>query len=349
MKTFSKLSDLPLQIDRLRLRGLELRVSDRFLRRTTEVELSGGDHVGVGEDVNYEAAEQLAFQTRGASLQLSGTFTLEEFSAYLDSVELFSAPPRYATSADYRRWAFESAALDLALQQSGVSLAGRLSLEAQPVRFVASMGLGRPPSIAPLEKLLARRPGLEFKLDAASSWDAALIRQIVELAPVRVVDFKGAYRGTIVDQAADPALYARVVTAFPRAWLEDPHTTPECVRVLEPHRDRIAWDAPIHTVADIERLDRRPRMLNIKPSRFGTLRGVCDAYDYCNANAIGMYGGGQFELGIGRGQIQYLASLFHADGCNDVAPTVFHAAAPTTRLPGSPLPPTPEETGFRWA
>ena len=36
-----------------------------------------------------------------------------------------------------------------------------------------------------------------------------------------------------------------------------------------------------------------------------------------------MYGGGQFELGPGRGQIQYLASVFHPDGPNDVAPTGF--------------------------
>ena len=34
-----------------------------------------------------------------------------------------------------------------------------------------------------------------------------------------------------------------------------------------------------------------------------------------------MYGGGQFELGHGREQIQRLASLFYADGPNDVAPS----------------------------
>ena len=33
-----------------------------------------------------------------------------------------------------------------------------------------------------------------------------------------------------------------------------------------------------------------------------------------------MYGGGQFELGPGRGQIQLLASIFHPDTPNDVAP-----------------------------
>ena len=37
-----------------------------------------------------------------------------------------------------------------------------------------------------------------------------------------------------------------------------------------------------------------------------------------------MYGGGQFELGIGRTQIQELASLFHPDMPNDVAPAEFN-------------------------
>ena len=65
-------------------------------------------------------------------------------------------------------------------------------------------------------------------------------------------------------------------------------------------------------------------MVNIKPSRLGGLRNLLDAYDYCAASGIGNYGGGQFELGVGRGQIQYLASLFHADAPNDVAPTGFN-------------------------
>ena len=52
-----------------------------------------------------------------------------------------------------------------------------------------------------------------------------------------------------------------------------------------------------------------------------------------------MYGGGQFELGPGRGQIQYLASLFHPDGPNDVAPKGYNAPEPASGLETSPLPP----------
>ena len=94
--------------------------------------------------------------------------------------------------------------------------------------------------------------------------------------------------------------------------------------MLAPHRERFSWDAPIHSIADIEALPYPPRMVNIKPSRLGGLRSLLDAYDYCAERGIGNYGGGQFELGVGRGQNQYLASLFHADAPNDVAPTGFN-------------------------
>ena len=72
-------------------------------------------------------------------------------------------------------------------------------------------------------------------------------------------------------------------------------------------------------------------MVNIKPSRLGGLRNLLDAYDYCAERGIGNYGGGQFELGVGRGQIQYLASLFHADAPNDVAPTRLQPARAARR------------------
>ena len=143
------------------------------------------------------------------------------------------------------------------------------------------------------------------------------------------VDFKGLYSGSIVDQAADPLLYRRVTDAFPEAWIEDPKLTPETDAVLAHHRERFSWDAPIHSIADIESLPYPPRMVNIKPSRLGGVQNLLDAYDYCAQRGIGNYGGGQFELGVGRGQNQYLASLFHADAPNDVAPTGFGIGDPT--------------------
>jgi hypothetical protein len=78
------------------------------------------------------------------------------------------------------------------------------------------------------------------------------------------------------------------------------------------------------------------------------VRRLTEALDYCAEEGIRPYGGGQFELGPGRGQIQYHASLFHPDAPNDVAPGGFNLPDPAPGLPASPLTPVPSETGFRW-
>jgi hypothetical protein len=71
------------------------------------------------------------------------------------------------------------------------------------------------------------------------------------------------------------------------------------------------WDVPIRCRHDIAALPVRPRMISMKPSRFGTVKALLDTYDYCARAGIGTYGGGQFEVGPGRPQIQLLASIFH--------------------------------------
>ena len=248
----------------------------------------------------------------------------------------------------YRIWAYESAALDLALRQGGTSLHEVLGRQSRPLTFVVSLRLGEPPSLAPVTQRLERYPTLRFKLDPTVSWDEQLIAELVATGAVDSVDFKGLYEGTPVDQPADPQLYARVIEAFPDAWIEDPKLTPEIDELLTPHRDRITWDANIHSIADIESLPFAPRMVNLKPSRLGGIKPLFDAYDYTAQRSIGAYGGGQFELGVGRGQIQYLASIFHPDTPNDTSPAGFHVPEPPPGLPSSPLPPTPSATGFRW-
>jgi hypothetical protein len=59
-------------------------------------------------------------------------------------------------------------------------------------------------------------------------------------------------------------------------------------------------------------------------------------------------GGGMGELGVARGQIQLLASMFHPDTDNDVAPSAFNLPEPPPGIPASPLVPPPEISGFRW-
>ncbi len=347
MRTYDRLADLPLQVDSHRFVGLVRDVSSDFTRRTTVVRLAGAGNEGVGEDVTYDPQDQQALQDWEHSLPLRGRYTIDSFSRHLDDLDLFPRRPNQDASRLYRRWAFEAAALDLALRQAGTSLASALELTPRPVRFVVSTRLGRPPTDDRVRRWLDHYPGLGFKLDATSEWDDALIEKLVATRAVEAVDFKGVYRGTIVDQQPDPALYRRVIQAFPEIWLEDPSLTPATNEVLAHDRERITWDAPIHSVDDIENLASVPRMLNIKPSRFGASSSLFAAYDHCAERGILTYGGGQFELGPGRGQIQYLAALFHPDAPNDVAPVAYNEADPRAGLPVSPLDPAIATTGFR--
>ena len=350
MGTYDRVADLPLEIERYELEGRARRFSDEFERRTTTFHLHGAGHEGLGEDVVYDPEAQAAQQELGPVLELAGAWTFDSFSRHLDEVDLFpAAAPDFEVFRNYRRWGVESAALDLALRQAGRSLDEALGRAPEPITFVVSLRLGEPPSTDGVDRRLSLYPGTRFKLDSTPSWDDALLAHLAGTGAVAAIDFKGAYKGTPVDVPTDAALYERVARAFPEAWLEDPDLgPPDAAAVLAPYRDRITWDAPIHSVADVEALPFAPRTLNCKPSRFGPLRALLDFYDHCEADGIALYGGGQSELGVGRGQIQCLASLFHPGTPNDIAPSGWDwVEFPETGLAPSPLDPAFDDTGFR--
>jgi hypothetical protein len=350
MSTYEKLAGLPVAVEGYELEGLAREVSSGFNRLTTVIRLRGGGEEGVGEDVVYDAEDHVALQEAGAVHDLAGTYTLDELCRQIDALDLFPVEPkRGEVSRLYRRWAFHAAVLDLALRQAARPLHAVLEREPRPVTFVVSLRLGEPATLEPLTRRLERYPGLRFKLDATNSWTDELIAALVETGAVDSIDFKGLYHGTVVDVETDPELYRRVAEAFPDAWLEDPDLNDETDAVLRPYRDRVTWDAPIHSIADIEALPFAPKMVNVKPSRLGSLHELCDAYDYLSENGMRAYGGGQFELGPGRGQAQYLASLFHPASPNDIAPGGFNAPDPPPGLPTTPLAPAPSAVGFRWA
>ncbi len=346
MSRYDSVRDLPLVVESYDLDGHEYVVGPEFTRKTTVVRLAGGGEEGLGEDVTYDGGEQDAQQARGPVLPLAGEWTIDTFSRHLETLPLFEKDPERHAYADYRRWAFESAALDLALRQAGRSLGEAVGREARPVTFVASGGLGDPPSTDRLRAFLGLYPTLRFKLDARPDWTDAIFDELRELGCVDSVDLKGQYTGTVVDNPPDPELYRRVIEAFPDAWLEDPALTPETEALLDPVADRVTWDAVIHSVEDIEALHWPPRTVNVKPSRFGTIERLFATYEFCEAQGIEAYGGGQWELSIGRGHIQLLAALFHPDTPNDVAPGGYNATEPDAGLPASPLTVTPRTTGF---
>jgi L-alanine-DL-glutamate epimerase-like enolase superfamily enzyme len=349
LSDWERLKELELHIDDYEIARLERDVSSHFLRVSTEIRLRGAGEEGIGEDVIYDAEDHDAAVAAGTTLPLAGSWTLGSFAEHVERLDLFPVPPQKGeVSRLYRIYAYESAALDLALRQAGTSLHAFVGREPRPLTYVVSLRLGEPPSLDPVTSRLERYPGLRFKLDPTPSWTDELVEQLAATGSVDSVDFKGFASGTIVDNLPDPAMYERVVNALPTAWIEDPHRTPEIDALLEPHRDRITWDAPIHGIADIEALPFPPRMVNVKPSRTGPLSELFATYAYCAERNIGMYGGGQFELGAGRGQIQLLASLYHPDTPNDVSPSGFHVTDPPAGLPESPLPPAADERGFRW-
>ena len=345
MSLYDAVRDLPLRIEGYTLDGLELQARADFLRKTTVVRLRGSGEEGIGEDVTYDAPEHDRLQERGPDLPLAGQWTIHSFSEHLATLPLFDPPPERDVYVDYRRWAYESAALDLALRQADISLGDAVGRRASPVEFVVSMSLGSPPSTERVHDWLALYPALRFKLDATPEWTDELIAELSATGAVDSVDFKGHYRGTSVETPPDADLYRRVAEALPEAWLEDPAVTTETRSVLEPHRDRVTWDAVIHSVEDIESLQWPPRTVNVKPSRVGSVERLFAAYDYCEERTIGAYGGGQWELGPGRGQIQLLAALFHPTTPNDVAPREFNLA-PRPGLPESPLRVPARPTGF---
>ena len=136
--------------------------------------------------------------------------TLDSFSQLLEGLSLFPRG-RGCAFLDYRRWAYESAALDLALrQQAGMSLAEAVGREPQPVTFVVSLRIENPPAPDPIPLLLERYPSLRFKLDPTGDWDEALVAALGATGAVDTLDLKGAYKGTPVDQPGDPTLYRMV-------------------------------------------------------------------------------------------------------------------------------------------
>ena len=342
---WSKLAGLPLVVEGYELEQLEASPVGEWERLTTHVRLRGGGEEGVGEDITPYRENQDKLHAAGPHLPLAGEWTLESFCDHLTTLDQWAGeePPFGVMTERWRNWSYESAALDLALRQAGMPLHEALGLEPRPLRFVNSLGLGDPPDADTILRRLERYPTIGFKLDAAPSWTPEIIAALAGCEAVRTVDFKGRYGMEVEDPDALGALYDAVIEGLPEALLEDPHDLPEINERIAPHRDRVSFDAPIARVADIG----ETRTINVKPMRIGSLRPLLEIYEHCAAHGIVMYGGGMGELGIGRGQIELLASLFHPDSPNDVAPTPFNDPEPPDGLPASPLDPGTPPPGFR--
>src|SRR5437879_3638967 len=310
MSLWDSVAGLSVKVDGYTLERRESQTPSDWTRVTTTVVAQGDGATGEGEDVTYEAALHDGVPD---GLMLAGTWSLEDFSHRLDEFE--------ELAEGYRRWAFESAVLDLALRQNGLGLGEAFGRHERPVRFAVS-------TRAAPERWLEVVPGLEFKLDAEKDWDRTLLRRLRELDRVRVVDLKAYYHGTVVDLSPDPELYRAIAEELPDVVIEDAWLEDGLREALAGAEDRLSFDAPVHSLSDLDDLPLEPRWLNIKPSRFGTLRGLLETIEACEGRGIRMYGGGQYELGPGRPQVQRLAGGFYPDGPDDVAPSAHNERDP---------------------
>jgi hypothetical protein len=333
---WSTLGQLEAEVDGYELEPLEFKTRN-FVRRSTTVALAGGGVQGRGEDVSYSADDQEA-HGRLDPLPLRGRRTLAEWSALLDEQDLFPVETVQHAARDYRRWAYESALLDLALRQAGQTLGQAVGRPYAPVRFVVSSNLDP-------ARWIELYPGVELKVDAGAAWGREEFERLAAAGVVRVLDIKGNYGSDYPQGERDEAGLVRMAAEIlPDVIIEDPSTEPHVMPEIERAAGRISFDAPVHSVADLAALPPI-RHLNVKPSRFGTLERLCACLDHCRREGISMYGGGQFELGVGRAQIQALASLFYPDGPNDCAPGAYNAPDPGPGLPPSPL----DESAWRSA
>src|SRR3954463_3148786 len=169
MSTYEAVKDLPLEIDGYDLEPLEQEVARGFTLRRTVVVLRGGGEEGRGEEVDYDPDAQQRFQARRAELPFVGRHTLDSFSLLQSG------------QTEYRRWAFESAALDLALRQAGRSLGEALGRKARPLRFVVST------RVANVEAWRSLYPDLRFKLDPDRDWSDDTIALLADAGMVDTV------------------------------------------------------------------------------------------------------------------------------------------------------------------
>ena len=301
--TYAHVARLPVAIERCELLPLVRDTSSGFTKVSIVVRLSGEGHDGEGEDITWDQIDQIEFLRGGSRPHLAAG------GPHVRRVLDAARPGRPLPGRTDPRQRPLLPPVGVRERGAGPrpaperALAARRHRPSGPAGQFRGVGPDRGPSEPrpAARRCSAATPGLRFKLDPTAGWDDDLVGELARLGCVDVVDLKGRYRNANVAMDPEAGLYRRVIEGLADAWIEDPALDDSTAGLLERHRDRITWDEPIHAVGDIEALPWRPRMLNLKPARFGSVRALFDIYDYCAAHGIGAYGGGMFEQGPGRG------------------------------------------------
>jgi hypothetical protein len=342
---YEELKSLPVTVEAVSFDGKRIDTEHQTFERTI-IRVRGEGVTGFGEDVTRSREAHERLREDGLPLP-TGDWTIGTFLGALDADSNLSTQTASRDAPEYLCWAIESAVLDLALKQSGRTLASVLDRTYEPMAFVVSLQLGDPPHIHPVNRFLDADSDIEFKIDVPDTPSDELLSALSDTGAVRILDLKAQY-GSDVGIPADPDLYRRLFESFPNALIEDPAVTDTTRPVLEEYADRISWDAPITSVESIQNLPWEPAALNIKPCRSGTLESLCRILEYGLQHEVELYGGGMFELDAGRAHSQAIASLFYPKSPSDLAPPAYHTYRADKSYPSSPLEPPAKPTGIGW-
>ena len=354
MSLYDHVADLPLKIEGYALERLARTVSSGFERVSTCSRCSGGGAEGRGEDVTYEAEAQDAQQAAGPVLELAGEWTFGSFSEHLGDAR--SLPRLQARAARLPPLPALGLRVGGARPRAapGRQVAARRCSAATPSRSRSSCPrawASRRRSSRSTRRL-ARYPELRFKLDATPDWSDELIAELQATGAVDSIDFKGAYKGTVVDVQTDPEL---LPARSPRRSRTPGSRTP----TSRPRR-RAARSPPTRTgspgtrrstsVDDILAAPVMPRTVNLKPSRFGSLRGAVRGLRVLRAARDGRLRRRPVRARRRPRPRPAAGRAVPPDAPNDIAPGGYDALDPEPGLPRQPargrpgahrLPPAP--------
>ena len=234
--------------------------------------------------------------------------------------------------------------------QAGRPLHEVLGREPRPVTFVNSLGLGDPPSVDTILRRLERYPraALQARRRAATGRRRSSTRWS---APARST--RSTSRASYGMEVEDPAALAADCTS----GSSTPSPT-RCSRIRTTcRRSRALVDAARRRACPTTRRSTpsptstpsRSAPGRSTSSRAASARCATCSRSTPRARSAGsrMYGGGMGELGVARGQVQLLASLFSPDGAQRHRAARLQRARSGAGLPVSPLAPAPAATGFR--
>ena len=332
------IADLPLEVEGYALDGARARRLERLHAPVHRDPPARRRRGGPRRGRHLRRARPRVLQDgRRRRCRWPASWTLGSFCDHLETLDLLAGAAARDASRPYRH---------LGLR------VGRARPRPAPGRHAAARGAGARAAPGHLRRLAAagragdarrrsrgasrRYPALRFKLDPTRDWDDALIAEPRRHRRRRLASTsRASTRARSSTTPADPELYRRVAEAFPDAWIEDPKLTAEtdagrCARTATASR----WDAQ-HPLGRRHRGACRSRRGWSTSSRraSGRCASCSPPTTTARSAASACTAAASSSSAAGRGHIQYLASIFHPDAPNDVAPGGYNDADPAPGLP----------------